>query len=335
MKEQPHYLNLLTKEFFENYYLKQKMSFPKIAKMLSEQGYNVAIGTIHKYYKKLKLETRDHSESRRILFKNYLDYNKSYLTEDIIEAIDGFLLGDGGINYGKISRIKAARFQCGVEHEEFCKYLMKFFEKYNMSVTKTKDLSMKQGYHYSGRTRDHPDIYKQYIRWYPEVSKKRYKQPPDDVRITPLSVMMWYLGDGSVVYSNDTIVLRLSTDGFLKEKVEILVDKLNKLGILCIRTNENRIYLKAKGVPVFFNFIGTKSPIKCYNYKFDRVPKWRFEAKRMKDVAKELNVSYNRLSYMIKTGHLSCYRASPNGKPRFLSEHIEEAKKLIELKLLY
>ena len=57
MKEQPHYLELLTKEFFEKYYLEQKMSFPKIVEMLSEQGYNIAVGTIYKYYKKLGLKS--------------------------------------------------------------------------------------------------------------------------------------------------------------------------------------------------------------------------------------------------------------------------------------
>ncbi|HUS49498.1 MAG TPA: hypothetical protein VMZ91_05000 [Candidatus Paceibacterota bacterium] len=34
MKEQPHYLELLTKEFFEKYYLKQKMSFPDLSKII-------------------------------------------------------------------------------------------------------------------------------------------------------------------------------------------------------------------------------------------------------------------------------------------------------------
>ena len=34
MREQPHYTNLLTKEFFEEYYINKKMSYPKIRNML-------------------------------------------------------------------------------------------------------------------------------------------------------------------------------------------------------------------------------------------------------------------------------------------------------------
>ena len=102
----------------------------------------------------------------------------------------------------------------------------------------------------------------------------------------------------------------------------------------CTRTEENRIRVTAKGVPGFFNLIGRTSPIKCYDYKF-KLPEWRFSAKRMKDVANELGVSYNRLSHLVKTGRLQCYRASKKGRPRMLPEHIESAKTLIKSGELY
>ena len=43
----------------------------------------------------------------------------------------------------------------------------------------------------------------------------------------------------------------------------------------------------------------------------------------MKDVAEELDISYDRLSYLVKIGQAPCYRATPKGRPRFLPEHIE------------
>ena len=49
---------------------------------------------------------------------------------------------------------------------------------------------------------------------------------------------------------------RLSTDGFSKEKVEMLVDKLKEIGIKCHRTNENRIMIDTKGIPAFLSIIG-------------------------------------------------------------------------------
>lgn len=156
------------------------------------------------------------------------------------------------------------------------------------------------------------------------------KQPPNDVRITPRSVMMWYLGDGSCVQTNNTVVIRLSTDGFDKERVEFLADKMKEKGIDCYRNGDNRIQIKTTAVPAFFKFIGKESPIKCYDYKFD-LPEWRFEAKRMKAVADELGIDYHQLAHLVKIGKIPCYRASEKGRPIFLPEHIEVVKKAFSL----
>jgi hypothetical protein len=101
--------------------------------------------------------------------------------------------------------------------------------------------------------------------------------------------MMWYLGDGSLVVNEEknTVMLRLSTDGFSKERVEFLAGKLRDQGIDCHRNGDNRIQVEARGIAAFFDFIGHESPVKCYAYKFD-LPDWRFKAKRMREVADEL-----------------------------------------------
>ena len=336
MKEQPHYTNLLTRDFFEEYYVNKKMSYPQIRKMLLKQGYNIHNGTLHKYAKRLGIG-RSCSEARRNLFPCSLDYKRKYIQNNMIEFIDGFLLGDGGINFDKRNiNNPIARLSCGVEYEEFCYYLMEPFKTLNSKVIKHKAKSMNQGFVFTGRTSFHLDIYKQYLRWYPEnKGGQRVKQPPEDVRITKNSVLMWYLGDGSVVVKDNTILLRLSTDGFSIDKVEMLVDKLCQKGIKCHRTIENRIMVDARGIPAFFDLIGRQSPISCYNYKFDRIPFWRFESKRMKEVSDELGVDYHKLSYFVKIGKIPCFRLSENGRPRFLPEHIEEVKKLIKTGELY
>lgn len=321
MKLKPYYSDLLTTDFFTHYYINKKMSYPKIREMLVEQGYNIHVGTLHTYAKRLGIG-RTISESVRTL-----DYNQSFLTEGVMESVDGFLLGDGNIAPYK----QSARARCGVEHEKFCEYLMNQFDYYKPVTKSYCSDSMKSGVLWAGHTKFHPDLYEQYKRWYPDGGKK---QPPNDVRITPKSVMMWYLGDGSVVQKNNAIMLRLSTDGFDKGKVEFLAEKLKEKGILCHRNGDNRIQVEARGIPAFFDFIGRKSPIECYNYKFE-LPEWRFESRRMKDVANELGVSYNRLSHLVKTGRLECYRASEKGRPRMMPEHIEKAKVLIASGDLY
>lgn len=341
MKEQPHFNDILTKKFFEEYYIEKKMSFPMISKMLEKNNEKISISTLHKYCKKYNL-TRTWSEARRNSYDIYIDYNKTYLTEKVIDSIDGFLLGDGGAGIGKrrkpaktdrAENNKIGRLSCGVQYEEFCRYLMKDFGDYIVKVQKGETDHMKQGFVWVGCTKFHPDLYKQYIRWYPENSNgQRIKQPPNDVRITPNSVMMWYLGDGCLHTTNnhDVASVHLSTDGFAPERVEFLVNKLLKTGIDCHRNKENRIRVSSKGLPAFFDFIGRKSPIKCYNYKFD-LPLWRFESKRLSEVAEELNISYNTLSYLIKIGKVECFRLTEKGRPRLLPKHIQFIKDNIKL----
>ena len=335
MREQPHYNNLLTKEFFQKYYVDQKMSYPKLRSMLKGMGCNISISCLCNYAKKHGLG-RDQSEARRhVLHDSPLDWNKSFMNEALVEAIDGFLLGDGSINQNNAKT--AARCTCGVEYQEFCAYMMSFFKDYQAIWARYNDPRMKQGFIWTGMTSFHPDIQKQYQRWYPFVESKgkNDKQPPDDVRITPLSVMLWYLGDGTLIddEKNNTFMMRLSTDSFLPERIELLVSKLQEKGIACHRSKDNRIIIEVKGQGPLLEYIGGKSPIGCYDYKF-RLPKWRF-SKRMMEVAEELKLDYNRLSYMVKIGKIPCYRASENGKPRFLPEHIEACKKAMESGDLY
>ncbi len=331
MREQPHHTNLLTEEFFDKYYVKERMSYPKIREMLLEQGHNIAVGTLYKYAKKFGIG-RDQSEAARNLDPNPLNWDASFMDERTVEAVDGFLLGDGNISSSNDR--KSGRAQCNLEHEEFCRFMMLPFALYRPEVKQYKASSMKSGFCWQGRTRFHPDLQDQHQRWYPLLDGEPFKRPPDDVRITPRSVMLWYLGDGSLVQCGDSISLRLSTDYFQDDSVEMLAEKLKAVGILCHRNGDNRIMVEARGIPAFFDFIGRKSPVKCYQYKFE-LPEWRFTAKRMRDVANDLGVSYNRLSYLIKTGLLPCYRASEKGRPRLLSEHIENAKELIKVGELY
>jgi len=250
-----------------------------------------------------------------------LDYSVSFINEQLIEFIDGFLLGDGSI-YASEGKTHVGRLTCSLEYEEFCTYLMGFLQSYVSTVKKYNSNNMKQGFGFFGTSKFHPDIYKQYQRWY----KDGIKIVPNDVRITPLSLMVWYLGDGCLdSTSKNAIRIRLSTDGFDKKYVKLLCSKLSELGIFCHRTAYNRIYIKSKGVPAFFNFIGRKSPVKCYDYKFE-VDEWRYDTIRMKEAAKLLNMDYQHLAYLVKIGKVPCYRLQCKGKPRFSKEHIEVIK---------
>jgi len=108
----------------------------------------------------------------------------------------------------------------------------------------------------------------------------------------------------------------------LPSGVEFLSQNLRDNGISCHRNNDNRIYIESRGIPNFFDFIGYQSPVDCYRYKFN-LPSWRFTSKRMKEVATELDIDYNKLSYWVKSGRIPCFRLAEKGLPRFLPEHVE------------
>lgn len=331
MREQPHYTTVLTKEFFEKHYNEERRSFPEIREMMLKQGFNIAVATLYNYAKKHGIG-RTRSEAKQNQEEEHLDYTQSFLTEDIIESIDGFLLGDGYLE-PKDSRSDTlvGRAKWSVEYQEFCIHFMNQFTPYMPMMIPINSVKSPSGKLWHGYSRCHPDFYKQHLRWYPidQKENRRIKQPPTDVRITPKSVMLWYLGDGSVVnQDNGTIMLRLSTDGFSKAGVEFLVEKLIEKGISCHRNNDNRIFVEAAGVPAFFEFIGKTSPVKCYEYKFD-IPEWRLLGKRTKQVAEELNANYNRLAYLVKTGKVAIIRPT-GGDPWFMPEHIEALKKMID-----
>jgi Holliday junction resolvase len=249
------------------------------------------------------------------------------------EWIDGFLLGDGHLEPDHREISKKSRVSFGVEHEAFALYLASGFAPATVNVGRGVDKAMKQGFKWQGNSSFSEELQYHRNRWY----ANRAKQPPIDVRITPTSVMLWYLGDGSTVSTMREIhseMLRLATDGFTSEHVDILAKRLRDVAIACHRTNDNRIMIEARGIPAFFDFIGRKSPVACYDYKFD-LPEWRFTSKRMREIADELKVDYQRLAHLVKIGVQPCFRASEKGKPRFLPEHIEAARRLISSGDLY
>jgi hypothetical protein len=171
-------------------------------------------------------------------------------------------------------------------------------------------------------TLSHPDILEQAIRWYQGKGKKT--RIPKDVRITPTSIMLWYLGDGSFNYDQirHCSLLRLATCSFFPEDIDyILIPKLMLLGIKCKRLeSKNDIQILPESTGTFFTLIGRKSPIQCYDYKFD-IPDWLFKT-RLIDIVKNEQEKW-RAVYHIRKGDIQC-TSSPGGK-MFLFDNEQSA----------
>ena len=91
-------------------------------------------------------------------------------------------------------------------------------------------------------------------RFYPE-GKKRV---PPDIRLNPISLRQWYIGDGEIWNVRGcSSKIQLCTDSFPKEDVLFLVARLKDLGFRAsYYKSRNRIIINAKSVKDFLDFIG-------------------------------------------------------------------------------
>jgi hypothetical protein len=279
------------------------------------------------------------------LARRKLDYDVSYIDEALIEWNDGFILGDGSISAPSKSNPPAARYSTHVKQKEFGDYLMSGFKNYGggnfftpESDGITNNNTDTEGYY----TYFHPDTYKMHQRWYAEKNGKRDKQPPEDVRVTHTSIMLWYLGDGCIIkHGSGTNEVRFATCSFEKERIEdILIPKMKSLGLCALQCNsENRIIIRRDGVRPFFEFMGLKSPVDCMQYKFD-VDSWflchsMHEAAELLQWSPELdtpNKRYYRLSYLVKTGAIADVTRSPGGKKVMFSKSQIEAARQVAMR---
>ena len=217
-------------------------------------GIKVSCGIIYKELIRHNIPVRNKSESVSIASAT-LDPQISHINEKTIEWIDGFLLGDGSITFSNRETFMSARFSMGSSQEEWTKYAMSNFIAYNPTEVKAwGKIDEKHPNHtWICKTLTNPDIVHQAERWY--YGPNQTKRVPPDVRITPISILLWYLGDGSLTYIEDcnTYVVRFATCAFPIEDIEnILMPKLTRLGLECSRdTSKNDIRICASSIVSF------------------------------------------------------------------------------------
>ncbi|MHA2298626.1 MAG: hypothetical protein ACXAEU_10565 [Candidatus Hodarchaeales archaeon] len=203
------------------------------------------------------------------------------LTELLEEMMQGTMLGDGTIRSG----IENSLYQITSKHREYINHVKSLFEKSNYETKTSKLLvRIKKGktpiyYLYTCST---IQLHQIRVKWYPDGIKR----VPEDLHLTPTTCLYWYLEDGSLyrTFLKKTRVMgitgiKLSTYDFSREENEMLVKKLQRVldiyeGIKLDSGN----YIRMNKLPgeLFLNYIGNKSPVICFNYKFDpnlKIPK--------------------------------------------------------------
>lgn len=307
-------------------YLEEKLSTVDIEEQSVERfGFYVSRGTIYKTMVKNQIIARCKSESVS-RGKSTLDIDTSFVTEETIEWVDGLMLGDGYINFD--NNYQGARYRIGSSAKEWAEYAMLKLSAYDPSKAETFNSICERRPNpiWESSTKTHPDIVIQARRWYGGINET--KKIPLDCCITPASVMLWYLGDGSFTYTKDGNIpqLRLATCAFDIMDIEnILMPKLKDHGINTTRyTSKNDIHICSESIKDFFNFIGWKSPIACYDHKFD-IPEW-LKLIRLSEIVKDDKEKW-RAQYYYKQGIIECSK-SPGGKMLLFTR--EQAAKLRE-----
>ena len=317
---EPEYIEKL-----RNAYIIEKKSTTEMAKNSVEIfGFSISPATIYKDLVNNSIPLRNKSDSVSIA-SGELDKSISHMTETVVEWVDGYLLGDGYINFRKPTFV-SSRFRIDSTEKDWVIYGMSGLKGYSPREPKLYDNTTERRPNpiWMAQTLMHPDINSQAVRWY--SGPNQTKKIPTDVRITPISTMLWYLGDGSFHYepNGNMSLLRLATCAFDKKDLnEIVIPKLKSHNIECDADNsKNDIYIHAESIKDFFNFIGWKSPIACYDHKF-AIPEW-LKLIRLSEIVKNDQEKW-RAQYYCKMGKVKCSK-SPGGKMFLFTK--EQAEKL-------
>lgn len=306
-------------------YLIKMLSSTEIPKEM-EKLYNIKIGKLKCYLLLKRMGIlRGMSESVSLAMST-LDYRQKILTPNIRSIIDGIVFGDGSI--GANHNTGVARVSIGGSHKEFISYCRKLLMPYlPYEPSFSKEERNGKGI-WSTATKYHPDLYDLYKRWYPNGAKII----PEDINLDKMTLLLWYLGDGSLSQKDETNArsLYFAANCFSKESIEkILIPKFLDIGIEVSRiSGSNGIFIKTSSIVKLLNFMGGESPVDCYSYKFD-IEEWRLK-KTMKQVSSELNIDYMKLANWVKTGFVKHSRSPGGKKVVFSDDEFNDLKKKIE-----
>lgn len=196
------------------------------------------------------------------------------LTDRQLEIINGSLLGDGCIrkkNRGYNDNCSFVKSQSQFDHEgidkiTYMKWMYNNFESFSSRISLTK----RNEYEFS--TKSHKVFTELENKWYVKEGNKRIKIVPVDLKLTLLTIYVWFIDDGiNVPYKRQA---KMCTNCFTVNECEFLVAQLDTFGVkskvsVCSNGQPN-IYIGAK---TYKNFILMLSEFDgefdCYKHKTD------------------------------------------------------------------
>lgn len=257
------------KAWLKNQYVKMQKSACKIAREVTCNS-----STIYFRLRYFNIPVRDLSEAA------LLNSNHVVLSGEAVEFLNGELLGDGHL--GTLNEFSAC-FMRSSSDKSYLKWMSKRLASFgieqvgriNRQITRfpgsEKDYA---GFNYSSKK--YVELKSLHGKWYRRAREdekyktgrqRRYiKIVPLDLELTPLTCLMWHLGDGCV-NNRGVAGVDLSTQGFEILEIDMLRGLLGKLGFKTTRHKDKSIHIWAESAKDFLNYIGD-CPVKCYEYRW-------------------------------------------------------------------
>lgn len=238
------------KDWLNKKYNEETLTCKEIAKICK-----VSQSTIQNYVKPL----RNRNNRLTLSQNNILDFQTK-------EIITGCLLGDGTLQNGKIS----SRFGYSCKDKEIIEWIK---NKLNKTIGSCPIIDRKQNrfgkdlQSYGILSHACHELLKLRKTWYPNNTKI----VPSNIELTPTICLFWYLGDGSLHFTQKgTRYINLHTECFSKKCIEMLANKLNKLNV---KTTINKketysiIRISCDSTELFLNYM-EPNPIRYFDYKW-------------------------------------------------------------------
>ena len=193
------------------------------------------------------------------------------------EILIGSLLGDGTLrkkNRGFKDNCTFVKNQCkkdkdGNDKIDYMKWHFDSFSPYSSSIGIVKKRKAQNQYEF--RTGANVVFTELEKKWYIPSDKKRIKIIPSDVKLTPLSLCVWFMDDGTNYPEKRQA--KIYSQSFSYEEHEFLCDRVKKdIGIvLKIQKYKHQfnLYISPKYYLEFINTIKPHCIWKCFKYKHD------------------------------------------------------------------
>lgn len=176
------------------------------------------------------------------------------LTTQQHEFINGLLLGDASIVYAVKNKSLYPRLTLSRKNEDkdylFWQFeILKDFYQSGPKIKKCFDKRSNKSYEqYYLQTKSGMVFYELHKKWYPN----NIKIVPRDLILSPLTLLVWFLDDGSIIKSSENgLTLKLSTHGFCKQDVIYLTDLLTNYFSekFNIYEDSGNFFIKAATIP--------------------------------------------------------------------------------------